>query len=264
MLTDPFLTSLALKMLVSAVIVIIAAFIVERSGSFLGAMVVSLPIAAGPAYVYLAMDHPPEFIAASAESSLISNAAVAVYMAVYAVLAQSRGLIVSLGSAILVWAALVLSSRLVSWTLPQILVLNFVFYWVSYEIMRRLPPAPASGAARGRWWETPMRAVLVMLGAAAVIVAARWFGPEVAGVTALIPIGFSSMAAVLHLGAGGRISSSVFAHALPGMVGMLLALLTVRLAAIPLGSWRGLGLALAVSVAWNAALIGMKVWKQRA
>jgi hypothetical protein len=64
-------------------------------------MIAALPTAAGAAYVILAIEHPPAFIAASAVGSMAIGAAVSVFAAVYAILAQRHGLIVSLGLSLL-------------------------------------------------------------------------------------------------------------------------------------------------------------------
>jgi hypothetical protein len=89
----------ALKMAMTATIVVITSVAVERSGPFVGALIGALPTAAGAAYTILALEHPPSFIAASAIGSVAINAAVAIFAAVYAMLAQRHGLIVSLGGA---------------------------------------------------------------------------------------------------------------------------------------------------------------------
>ena len=57
---------LALKMAMTATIVVIASVAVERSGPFIGALIAALPTAAGAAYIILALEHPPAFIAGSA------------------------------------------------------------------------------------------------------------------------------------------------------------------------------------------------------
>ena len=54
---------LALKMAMTATIVVVASVAVERSGAFIGALVAALPTAAGAAYIILALEHPPAFIA---------------------------------------------------------------------------------------------------------------------------------------------------------------------------------------------------------
>jgi hypothetical protein len=46
-----FLLVLAIKMAVAAAFVVTASFIAERAGALVGAMVMTLPVGAGPAYV---------------------------------------------------------------------------------------------------------------------------------------------------------------------------------------------------------------------
>ena len=111
-----FWYELALKMAMTATIVVIASVAVERSGPFIGALIASLPTAAGAAYIILAIEHPPAFIAASAVGSLAAGAAVSVFALAYAVLAQRHGIVVSItaGDAGVVCRRGAL--RLVDWT----------------------------------------------------------------------------------------------------------------------------------------------------
>ena len=60
----------ALKMVLTATVVVITSVAVERSGAFVGALIGALPTAAGAAYTILALEHPPDFIAASAIGSV--------------------------------------------------------------------------------------------------------------------------------------------------------------------------------------------------
>ena len=55
------------------------AMTVERSGPFVGSLIAALPTAGGAAMIILALEHPPEFIAASAVGRLIANAACALF-----------------------------------------------------------------------------------------------------------------------------------------------------------------------------------------
>src|ERR1043165_2986011 len=86
----PFLLSLALRMAVSAAFVVIASTITERSGPAVGALVATLPVSAGPSYIFLAIDHDDAFIAQSAVASLPITAATAVMCLVFVHLAQHR------------------------------------------------------------------------------------------------------------------------------------------------------------------------------
>ena len=75
-------------MVMTAAVIVITSVAVERSGPFLGALIGALPTAAGAAYTILALEHPPAFIAASAVGSVAINGAVAIFAAIYALLAQ--------------------------------------------------------------------------------------------------------------------------------------------------------------------------------
>ena len=62
-------------MAVAAAFVVAASMITERSGPAIGALVATLPVSAGPSYVFLALDHDDAFIAQSALASLPINGA---------------------------------------------------------------------------------------------------------------------------------------------------------------------------------------------
>jgi uncharacterized membrane protein (GlpM family) len=74
-----FWYELALKMAMTATIVVFATVAVERSGPFMGALIAALPTAASAAYIILGIEHTPEFIAASAIGSLAAGTAVLVF-----------------------------------------------------------------------------------------------------------------------------------------------------------------------------------------
>jgi len=80
-----FWLELVFKIVMTAAVVVFISIVVERSGPFIGAMIAALPTAAGADYVILAIQHPPDFIAASAVGSMAIGAAVAIFAAVYAV-----------------------------------------------------------------------------------------------------------------------------------------------------------------------------------
>lgn len=262
-MTDPFLLSLSLKLLSAAAVVFIAAFLVERTGPFVGAMIVTLPISTGPAYVFLAMEHPADFLATSALSSLVANAATPIFMATYALMALKRGVVASMGTALLVWAAIVTASLGVIWTLPAAVLLNVVTYSAGAWLMRGIANAPPGRTSGRRWGDLAIRATGVMGLCASVIIVARQIGPHAAGLVALAPMGFASMAFVVHPRLGGATAAAVFANALLGMVGFAGALFVAHLAFEPLGSWGGLAAGLATSMAWNGMMVLAKLSRRR-
>src|ERR1700761_5199013 len=98
-----FLFDLALKMAFTAIVVVVISVTVERSGPFIGALIAALPTAAGAAYIILAFEHPPAFIAAGAVGSAAATAAVSIFALAYTVLAQRHGVVLSVGLAVVVW-----------------------------------------------------------------------------------------------------------------------------------------------------------------
>ena len=85
-----FLLMLALRMVITAAFVVSASMITERSGPVIGALIATLPISAGPSYVFLALDHDAAFIAEGALASLPINAATIFLGLIYVFLAQRR------------------------------------------------------------------------------------------------------------------------------------------------------------------------------
>jgi uncharacterized membrane protein (GlpM family) len=161
-----FWLELVFKMAMTAAVVVFISIVVERSGPFIGAMVAALPTAAGAAYVILAIEHPPGFIAASAVGSMAIGAAVAIFAAVYAVLAQRHGLVLSLGVSLLVWFACAALLRQFDWTPLSALVLNAAVYAVTIPLTWRYrSSAPPRKFLRTRY-NIPLRA----LAAATVVV----------------------------------------------------------------------------------------------
>lgn len=252
---DPFWLTLLVKMLASAVLVVGASLVVERSGPLIGAMIATLPISAGPNYVYLAMEHGSGFLAESALASLTANAATGLFALAYAQLAQRLGLVASLAGASLVWAAAVAAAAPVDWTLPGLVAFNAVVYALAIALTRRFRSARPALAASRRRWDLPLRALAVMVLVAAVVLAGRLIGPGAAGIAALVPVVMTSLALILHRRVGGPATAAVMAHGLPGMIGFTLAVIVLAVTVKPLGAPTALALALAVSAAWNASLI---------
>src|ERR1700686_4374034 len=119
-----FILTLALRMAITAAFVVTASVITERSGPGIGGLGATLPISAGPSYVFLALDHDAAFIAEGALASLPINAATIFLGLTYVVLAQRRNALVSAGGAVAVWIVLASLIRSVQWTLAGGLIVN--------------------------------------------------------------------------------------------------------------------------------------------
>jgi uncharacterized membrane protein (GlpM family) len=249
-----FLLDLALKMALTAFIVVVVSVTVERSGPFLGALIAALPTAAGAAYIILAFEHPPDFIAASAVGSAAATAAVSIFALVYTVLAQRRGLVVSVGVAIFVWFVAAAALRAVTWTPLTALLLNVAVFGVTVPLSWRYrtsgPPAKFMRTA----YDIPVRALSAAIVVVIVTTASTSIGSFASGMFAVFPIVMACSAVILHLRVGGIAAASMFAHAQIALNGLWLGFLAMHYLVAPVGVWGAFGLAFGVCVGWSGVL----------
>jgi hypothetical protein len=248
-----FLLTLGLRMAITAAFVVTASVITERSGPVIGALVATLPISAGPSYVFLALDHDAAFIAEGALASLPVNAATIFLGLTYVLLAQRHGAIVSALTAIAVWFALAAVIRLFQWSLPAGLIVNAVTFAICVPLLARYRHVRMPPITR-RWYDIPLRASLVATLVALVVTLSGSVGPKISGMIALFPIVFTSMMLILHPRIGGPPTASVIANGAWGLMGFGLAIAVLHVAALQFGSAIGLSLALATCVGWNLGL----------
>jgi hypothetical protein len=248
-----FILTLALRMAVTAAFVVSASVITERSGPVIGALVATLPISAGPAYVFLALDHDAAFIAEGALASLPINAATIFLGLTYVVLAQRQSAIVSCLGAVAVWFALASTVRMVQWSLAGGLIANAVAFAICVPLLERFRHVKMPLITR-RWYDIPLRASLVATLVATVVTLSGWVGPKVSGMIALFPVVFTSMMLILHPRIGGRPTAAVIANSGWGLMGLGIAIAVLHIAALRFGSTVALSLALLTCVSWNLGL----------
>lgn len=254
-----FILTLTLRMAITAAFVISAAIITERSGPVIGALVATLPISAGPSYVFLALDHDAAFIAQGALASLPINGATMFLGLTYVHLAQRHNVIVSLGTGILVWFACALLVRQFEWTLLGGIIANAVAFGICLPLMARFRHVKMPVVTR-RWYDIPLRAVLVAALVATVVTLSTTIGPTGSGILALYPVVFTSLILILHPRIGGRPTAAVMANGGWGLMGFGIAVAVLQVTATRFGSVVALSLALATCVAWN---LGLWSWGRR-
>jgi hypothetical protein len=248
-----FILALALRMAITAAFVVTASVITERSGPVIGALVATLPISAGPSYVFLALDHDASFIAEGALASLPINAATIFLGLTYVVLAQRQNAAVSCLGAVAVWMALASAVRTIHWSLTGGLIANAVAFAICVPLLRRFRNVKMPLITR-RWYDIPLRALLVAMLVATVVTLSGWVGPKVSGMIALFPVVFTSMMLILHPRIGGPPTAAVIANSGWGLMGLGIAIAVLQVAALRFGSIVGLSLALATCVSWNLGL----------
>jgi hypothetical protein len=248
-----FLLTLALRMAVTAAFVVSASMITERTGAVIGALVATLPISAGPSYVFLALDHDAAFIAESALASLPINVPTIFFALAYVVLAQRHSTLVSFAGAVPVWIALAVLERTVQWSLAGGLFANAVAFAICLPLLRRFRHVKMPLITR-RWYDIPLRASLVAALVATVVTLSRWVGPTVSGTIALFPVVLTSMILILHPRIGGPATAALIANSGWGLLGFGVAVAVLQVATLRFGSAVALSLALATCVTWNLGL----------
>jgi hypothetical protein len=249
-----FALTLIVKMAVTAGFVVAATVTAERGGPVLGAMVATLPISAGPVYVFLAMDHDAQFIAQSAVASLVINAANGTYATVYTLLAQKRSLAVSILGAFAVWLACVTVLRAADWSLASAMAMNVVVLGICMWLTRamrhvRMPAFHARPA------DLLLRAVMVTVLVGVVVTFSFQLGAGGSGFLAVFPVVLSSIVLVMHPRMGGKAAAAVLANAPLGLLGFACACAVLHLSAPLFGAPAGLALALLTSLCWSGLMM---------
>ncbi len=258
-----FWYELALKMALTAAVVVVVSVTVERSGPFVGALIAALPTAAGAAYIILAFEHPPSFIAASAIGSAAATASVAIFGLAYAVLAQRHGLVVSLAIAIMVWFAGAAALRLVVWTPLTALVLNVAVFGMTVPLSWRYRTSGPPKKFLRTPFDIPLRAITAAVVVAIVTTASSSIGSFASGMFAVFPIVMASSVVILHPRVGGMASASMMAHAQIALNGLWLGFLALHYLVAPVGVWWAFVLAMGVCVAWSGLLWLLRLGKMR-
>ena len=264
MTLDPVWVPFVLKIAVTMAVVIAAARVAERAGPFFGALIACLPVSAGPSYVLLSLQASDGFVADTALSSAAMTAGVALYLAVYVVLAPRAGVLLTLASALGIWLMAAVLLRQAEWTAVWVAALNAVAYGLAFLVIPRLEQTAPMRRSERRWFDLPLMAALVGLLVAAVVTLSAALGPALTGVAAVFPVTFSSLGVIVHSRLGGRVAAATMAGAIRAMPGFALGLLVLHLLAVPTGAPVALLAALATTLAWSAGLILWRVWRLRA
>jgi hypothetical protein len=258
-LADVPFFALAVRMAAVAVFIVVGALISERAGPFFGAMVTSLPVYTGPVYLFLAIDHPPEFLAAVTVGSLGSCAVIPVFVLLYALMARAGyGALPSAVVALTAWVSVAAIVQLKDWSLIEALVFALPIYGVTILIGRGFTHANALTPTGRSWRDLMLRVLMVTCVVGAVNALSPFLPVKITGILSIMPTVMLSLILVLHGRIGGPATAALLIHAITGMVGMLLAVTLVGLTIVPWGPAASLSAGLAVSLSWNLTLIAIR------
>jgi hypothetical protein len=257
MFLDAFWLALLVKIAATVAVVIAASAAAERGGPFWGGLVCALPIGAGPGYVLLALQADAGFVETSALASLGTNIASSVFMTAVVWLAPRRSAVATLAIAIAAWAALMLPLRWIPWTGATAMLANLTAVAVACWLTAGADRGIAIRATPPRWFDLPVRALVIGLVVVGVVTVSDAIGPRWTGIAMVFPIATASLTAVVHRRLGGPAAAATMATALRAMPGFLSALLMIHVLA-RVNLIVAFVAALASSIAWA---IGMMLWR---
>lgn len=249
------------RALTAGTVVVLASVLAEVLGPVWGALVISLPVTAGPVYVFMVLEHDAGFVSAAALNGFAANAATGLFLIVYARRATERRLVPALGPAALAWLAAALPISAVAWTPGTAFLLNVAVYGSGLFLVRPAQPGSlATGApvARPRARDLLVRAAAVALFVSAVLALSTALGPSRTGVAAAYPVTLTSTFVILHRRVGGAAMSRLAGITIRGVFGFGLTLLTLHLLVQPFGTAAALSGGLLVSLVWSAGILLMQ------
>lgn len=251
---DQFQLFLLVKMISTAAIVVTASWIAERTGPLLAALIATLPISAGPVYVFLAIEHGDAFIAQAALGSMAANLGTAGFAAVYVMIGSRLPTLLALGVSLAAHLALLALFRSVELGFAELLALTLGVYAVLHLLVRIRLRATPKARPRLAWHALPLRALLVALLVAGVTSVSATIGSRWSGLLATFPVVLSTLVLFLQPRLGGPATAAILASGMLGLMGFGVGLAALHLTAEPLGRWPALALGLAVCLLWNLAI----------
>ncbi len=189
--------SLALKMAVTAAFVVVATIAAERSGPLIRGLITTLPISAGPVYIFLALDHNTQFLADTALGSLADkpcNCGLCVGLRA-ACAASCVACSASASHFFSGWRSRLLVHEL-PWTLTTAVLFNAIVLLACLVVARpyreaAIPRTPA------HWSDIALRALAVAVLVAVVVALSVHIGPSATGILAVFPIVITSVMFIL-------------------------------------------------------------------
>jgi hypothetical protein len=248
------LLPLVLKASLAASVVVAATMAAERSGPFWGALITSLPVSIGPIYVVMAMDASADFISQGLLSSLATNDATILFLLAAALAATRTRPAGTVALAILAWGAATALIHQITWPPLYASLLNIAVLIATLAILRVWVRTGTAAPAPRRWFDLPLRALLVGSLTVFVALTSEALGPKYSGILAITPIVFISTTIVLLKRLGGPATAATLSRAVLPIGGFGLGLLVAHLATARFGSVTGLSAGLATALCYSGCL----------
>ncbi len=243
------MTLLLLKVLLAPALVVGTSLAGRRWGPQVAAVLVTLPIVAGPILVILTLDQGPVFAGRAAAGSLLGLVSLAAFGITFAAGARRWRWPATL---VLAWLA-VLAVDLVLFRvrLPAAigLVLAVAAVQGAAALLRRRTSTSVPGVEHWPWWDLPSRAAATAALVLAVTGVAGLAGPALAGVLTTFPVAVSVVCAFVLAEEGADAVTVLLEGILRGLTGFATFCFGVAVLLPRLSPMAAFGLAAAAAVA---------------
>ena len=245
---------LAVKALLAPSFVVGASLTVRRFGPQVGGLVGGLPVVAGPILLVYALDQGPGFAARAAAATLLGLVSLTGFVVVYGRLAErARWMLCMLaGSLAFALATLAFSAAV----LPAATALALTCAGLALGLAL-LPHAPGAlrSPAPPPAWDLPLRAGCALALVLALTTAASSLGPQLSGLLAPFPVITTVLATFTHAQRGPRETVRLLRGMLRGFLAFALFCFTLAIFLHPLGVASAFGLASAVALLTQTAMV---------
>ena len=189
--------SLALKLVLTPVLVGAASAAGRKWGSEIGGWLVGIPFTSGPIAFFLALNPGPRFAAAAAVGIMAGVASQAAFCLAYAWTAQRRGWVPSLVMGTAAFFVITAPLTFIVWPAPFLFVAMLAVLVVS---LRLLPDRGTVAAVQVEYprWDIPARMFVATAFVVALTAAATLLGPHLTGLLAPFPIYAMVLAVFAH------------------------------------------------------------------
>jgi hypothetical protein len=251
------INNLALKLVVTPLIIGLASSASRRWGQAVGGWLVGLPLTSGPVVLFLATDHGPQFARSAALGSLAGGLAQPAFCLGYGWCATRFSWAPALLAGALGFVAV---ATLLHGADLRIIPLFFSVVLAVGATLRIMPRSAAeteSTAVPG--WDIPIRMVTATVIVVALTSAATVLGPTLSGILATFPIYAATLATFEHRLAGWQAAVQMLRGLLFGLFGSVVffLLLAVLLTRTPIAS------AFLAATATALAVQGGALWAMR-
>jgi hypothetical protein len=245
---------LALKLVLVPGLVAAVTLGARRWGPRVGGWLTALPVVAGPALLFLAVEQGDAFAGAAAGATLVALIGVGAFGVVYGWMARVASWPACLLSG---WVAFGLATGALSavpWSLPVALVAVLVAFAVSSRLLPAAAGPPTASPPPA--WDLPLRMTGALALVLTVTLLAERLGPRLSGALTPFPVALAVVLAFTHAQQGSPAVIALLRGFLPSMCSFALFCFVLAVAMVPLG----FAIAFPVALAVQLLLHGATLW----